>query len=188
MAIEEEVATHRKWQGGDYRSYLEWMRDTIRIHQKYGLTERVFNSLIESAQYNPGVEQTLKSVKRDQYEIVLISGGFRELAARAQRLFSIQHAFAACEYFFGENGQLTGFNLLPCDFEGKIDFIRLMIREYGLSDEDWIFVGDGANDVPIAKVAPVSVAYSAHPDLIKVSTFRITDFTELSTILSSKLL
>jgi phosphoserine phosphatase len=183
-AIREEVATHDRWAKGEYRSYLDWMRDTIVIHQRYGLTEMAFRELIDAAEYNPNVLDALSRIDRASFEPVLVSGGFRELAARAQRDLNIFHAFAACEYFFGQDGLLQTFNLLPCDFNGKIDFILLMLREYGLGKEDWVFIGDGANDVPIAKAAPVSIAYRPHPRLREVATHSIDDFAELDQLLS----
>jgi phosphoserine phosphatase len=115
----------------------------------------------------------------------LISGGFRELSARAQKDFKILHAFSACEYLFGKDGTLESYNLLPCDFEGKIGFINLMLNEYGLDPNDWLFVGDGANDVPIAKIAPTSVGYRAHPALKKAAKYTIQEFHELLNILES---
>lgn len=182
-AVKAEVATHIKWRTGEYPSYLDWMKDTIQIHQKNNLSFRLFNEVIKSAQYNPGVTDFFKSFNRDGFEIVLVSGGFRELARRAQQDLKIHHAFSACEYFFGRTGKLEGYNLLPCDFEGKIDFIRLMLREYDLKDDQWIFVGDGANDVPIAKAAPLSIAYRAHPDLKKIATTTVERFAEIKSII-----
>src|SRR5881396_2801289 len=115
-AEREEIATHRRWETGDYRGYIDWMRDTISIHIRYGLRKNVFDQIIASARYNLGVLETLRGVDRDHYEIVLVSGGFRELALRAQRALKISHAFAACEYSFSKNGKLENYNLLPCDF------------------------------------------------------------------------
>jgi len=183
QAIAEEVQTHQKWHRGEYRSYLDWMKDTIHIHQRYGLTASLFKKLIDGAEYNDDVPGTLARIDRSRYEILLISGGFRELAARAQIDFSIRHAFAACEYIFDRQEQLIGYNLLPCDFQGKIDFIQLMIREYGLSNADWVFVGDGVNDVPIARIAPTSIAYAAHKDLKAVASHSITSFRTLLDLL-----
>jgi phosphoserine phosphatase len=182
-AIREEVASHGRWGRGEYRNYLEWMKDTILIHQKYGLTGEMFRELIASAQYSPNLAQAISQIDRTQFEPVLISGGFRELAARAQGDFGIIHAFAACEYFFGNDDRLRSFNLLPCDFRGKIDFIKLMLREYELGDNDWIFIGDGVNDVPIAQAAPVSVGYRSHPRLREVVTHVIEDFADLNPII-----
>ena len=68
-------------------------------------------------------------------------------------------------------------------FEGKIDFIKLMLRELRCGENDWIFVGDDKNDVPIAKAAPVSVAYRAVPELKAVATYSIEDFAQLQPIL-----
>jgi phosphoserine phosphatase len=59
-----------------------------------------------------------------------------------------------------------------------------MVREYGLSPNEWLFVGDGANDVPIARTAPISVGYRPHPELRKVVTHVIHDFNELLGILN----
>jgi phosphoserine phosphatase len=182
-AIEDEIATHVRWREGQYQGYLDWMKDTISIHQRHGLTKDIFANLIKYAEYNPGVERTLQAVDRERFEILLISGGFRELAARVQADFNVRHAFAACEYIFGQDGLLAAYNLLPCDFAGKIDFVRLMLREYGLTPQDWVFVGDGINDVPIAKAAPISIAYSACPELREVATFRTDFFPDLLDIL-----
>jgi len=186
-AIEAEIATHRRWEQGYYSSYLEWMTETIEIHKSFGLKEPLFRELIDNAEYNAGVAQTLAALDRETYEPVLVSGGFRELAKRAQVDLGIRHAFAACEYFFGDQDTIVGHNLLPCDFEGKTDFIELMLREYQLPRDAWVFVGDGRNDVPIAQHAPLSVAYGAHSDLQRVSTYSIEHFDKLLEILSHHL-
>ena len=183
-AEEEEIETHRKWRRGEYASYLDWMKDSVEIHRRHGLTRDAFEKLITSTDYNPGVMDTISSVDRGEFEIMLVSGGFRELAARAQRDLRIVHAFAGCEYLFGDDGRVLSYNLLPCDFEGKIDFIRLMLREYGLKEDDWIFVGDGANDAPVASEAPVSIGYRPHPELEEVVEYSIKEFGELLRILS----
>jgi phosphoserine phosphatase len=73
--------------------------------------------------------------------------------------------------------------LLPCDFSGKLHFILLILREYGLSPDDWIFVGDGTNDVPVARKAPVSIAYAAHPELRRITTYSINSFSQLPALL-----
>jgi phosphoserine phosphatase len=185
QAIQEEVATHQRWENQEYRSYIAWMEDTIAIHLRHGLTRERFHQVISSAEYNDSVITTLSELDRTQYEPLIVTGGFRELACRAQRDLRIMHAFCACEYLFGEDDKLKCYNLLPCDFEGKIDFIRLMLREYKLTDADWVFVGDGKNDVPIATQAPLSIGYRPHPDLKKVVTHSIYEFRDLLSILET---
>jgi phosphoserine phosphatase len=184
QAVLEEVATHERWEKGEYRSYIHWMEDTIAIHLRYGLTQEIFDQLISAAEYNVSVTDTLSKLDRTRYEPVIVSGGFRELARRAQHDLRIIHAFCACEYIFGDDKKLRSYNLLPCDFEGKIDFIRLMLREYQLADSDWVFVGDGANDVHVAKEAPLSIGYKPHPNLSSVVTECIDNFNDILPILA----
>lgn len=183
-AVSAEVMTHEQWAAGRYGSYLDWMRATIEIHQTFGLDESLFLRTIEAADYNPGVAEAFDRLNRCAFTPVLITGGFRALAARAQADLGIRHAFSACDYFFDDNGHLSGYNLLPCDFEGKLDFIHLMLREYGLRESDWVFVGDGANDVPIAAAAPLSIAYRPHPELRAVASHVMEDFARLSELLT----
>lgn len=183
LAIKEEVATHERWDKGQYWSYIHWMEDTIAIHVRHGLKQEIFDQLISSAEYNESVLSTLAKLDRTRYEPVIVSGGFRELARRAQHDLRIIHAFCACEYIFGDDKKLKSYNLLPCDFEGKIDFIRLMLREYKLNDSDWIFVGDGANDVDIAEQAPLSIGYKPHAALKSVVTEAIDNFKDILLIL-----
>jgi phosphoserine phosphatase len=184
-AVGQEAFTHETWKNHGYRTYVDWMKDTIRIHVSNGLKQSTFDSVVGSAVYNNNVPAFFDSLDRAAYQPVLVSGGFSELARRAQIDFGIHHAFAACEYYFDSDGNFASYNLLPCDFEGKIDFIRLMLAEYGLGQEDWVFVGDGANDVPIARAAPHSVAYQAHPELAAVASVCLDDFEGLASLLAS---
>ena len=182
-AVEAEVESHRRWERGEYASYLDWMKATIEIHQQHGLTRGLFDDIIGSATYTQGVDEVMGTLDRSVYEPVLISGGFRDLAVRAQRDFAIYHSFAACDYLFDEDGMLAGYNLLPCDFAGKIRFIHLMLAEYRLPKDAWLFVGDGANDAAIAEEAPFAVGYRPHPALAEVVDRSIVEFTTLLEVL-----
>ena len=107
------------------------------------------------------------------------------MADRAQKDLRIDHAFAACEYFWDGDGKLLHWNLLPCDYEGKADFMKLIMKEHGLKPEQCAFVGDGKNDVHLAKAVGLSIAFNAAEELQKVSTFSVNqpkgkeDFREI---------
>jgi phosphoserine phosphatase len=182
-AVAEEIETHRRWERGEYPTYIAWMRDTIDVHRRYGLERTTFLSLIEQAEYLPNAVQVLCGIDRSAYEPVLVSGGFRELARRAQLDCNIEHAFAACEYIFDRDLRLAGWNLLPCDFLGKLDFVRLLLKDYKLNADRWIYVGDGANDVPIARAAPVSIGIRPHPELAAVVDHKVESFSEIAILL-----
>ena len=124
-AHEEENNTKDKWNTGKYAGYVEWMEDTIKIHKKYELTKQFFDKVMSSIQYHQGVKETFEKLRKKGYRTVLISGGFKAQADRAQKDLKIDHSFAACEYFWDEKGRILHWNLLPSDYEGKVDFMKM---------------------------------------------------------------
>ncbi len=184
-ALREEEMTKRKWTSGKYAGYVEWMEDTLRIYQKYGLKRKFFDEVTGSLEYHKGVFETFRALREKGFRLALISGGFKAQADRALLDLRINHAFAACELLWDDEGNLVHWNLLPCDYEGKVDFMRLIMKEHGLAPEECAFVGDGKNDVALARVAGVSIAFNGAPELREVSTYSVEqaegeeDFSEI---------
>ncbi len=172
-ALKEEDATKDKWNNGEYAGYVAWMEDTLQIHKKYGLTRDFFEKVMDSIEYHEGAEELFEKLHKREYRTALISGGFKAQANRAQRDLKISHAFAACEYFWSEEGELLHWNLLPCDYEGKIDFMRLLMKEHGLKPEECAFVGDGINDRALAGQVGLSIAFNGRKELQEVTTYSV---------------
>ncbi len=180
-AIVDEKETHRKWENNEYRNYIEWVEDTVRIHKKHKLDKDTFNSLIAEAEYNEGVVDFFKKIDRHKYLPVLVSGGFQELVRRAQKELNIKYGYGACEYEFDpETGYLSSYTMTPCDFEGKYQYVNALFAIYNLNpNKDWVFIGDGKNDIDIAEKAPLSYGINSHPELAKIVHFNAACFNEL---------
>jgi len=170
--IEEELSKDR-WNSGKYNGYLDWMTDTIRIQQKHGLKKWHIDEVVKIAKLHDGAHELVKAIKATSAKIVLISGGIKPLADKVQRELRIDHAFSACEYFFDESGNLEFYNLLPTDNEGKVSFMLQIANEYGVKPSECIFIGDGKNDISLAKSVGISIAFNAQVDLCQVATFSI---------------
>ncbi|MBW2982893.1 HAD-IB family phosphatase [Candidatus Woesearchaeota archaeon] len=169
----KDEATKDTWNRGGFAGFVEWMEASIKIHKEYGLTKEFFQNVMSSIQYNPGVKEAFEEFKRRGYKTALISGGFKAQADRAQRDLKIDHSFAACEYFWNEKGEVEHWNLLPCDYEGKVDFMKLIMREHELTAEECAFIGDGKNDIPLARAVGTSIAFNAAPELQQVTTYAV---------------
>jgi len=168
--LAEEDKTKQKWMKGKYRNYFEWMEDTLKIYQKYGLDQQFFNKVIKNAKYVSGVKETIKELRRRGYAIAMVTGGFKNLANRAVVELGIHHVYAAAELFFDEKTKkLASWNLLPTDYERKVDFMRVMMEEHGFTKEECAFVGDGVNDIPLAKAAGFSIAFNGRKELQAVA-------------------
>jgi phosphoserine phosphatase len=172
-AHREEDATKDKWNRKEYAGYVEWMEDTIQIHKKYGLTKQFFEDVMKRIQYYPGVKETFEELRSRGVKTALVSGGFKAQADRAVKDLKLNHAFAACEYLWGDDGELVHWNLLPCDYEGKLDFMKLIMKEHGGAPDDCAFVGDGRNDIPFAKAMGLSIAFNGAKELQEVCTHSV---------------
>lgn len=172
-ALAEEEATKARWNQGGYRGYSEWVEDSIRIHQKYGLDRKFFEKVIEEIDYHPGVEEVFEVLNRRGVRTALVSGGFKAQANRAAVDLRINHVLAACEYFWDPRGRLIHWNVLPADFTSKLDFMKLLMKEYKLRKRECAFVGDGRNDIPLAKVVGRSISFNGDPELQNAATYSV---------------
>lgn len=167
-AEREEYETHLKWENQEYDNYVDWVKATVNIHRRYGLKKEIFFRLINEAEYMPGVQEFFKRLDRQRFVPVLITGGFRNLARRAEKELKIESAniFAACNYSFDMFGNLAEVDIQPCDFDDKITCVKTVLDNYELDfDKDWIFIGDGKNDIPIAEMAPYRLGINPHNEL-----------------------
>lgn len=185
-AIDKERETHKKWENKGYNNYVEWVKATFEIHKEYKLTKTQFDDLVKRAEYIEGVVDFFKKIDRSKYIPVLVSGGFEELINRAQVELDIEYGAAACKYIF-ENSRdelLLNCSLKPCDFEGKYDYVQTLFKTHGLDYRtDWVFIGDGKNDVDIANLAPLSFGINAHSQLAEVVTFNVGNFHQIYDLL-----
>ena len=83
----EESASVDKWNAGRYSGYVEWMEDTIRIHQKYGVTRQLFDSVMAGIDYHPGVDEVFQQLRARGIRTALVSGGFKAQADRRRLRF-----------------------------------------------------------------------------------------------------
>lgn len=189
----EEIKTQEKWKRGGYgsrnegESYVKWVNDTIDIHIKHRLSESKFISLIDKAPYVNGVEEFFAKLNRSKWIPILISGGIQNLNERACRDLGVDmdDSYASCKYFFDEGGfidkELTFLN--TCNFYGKQEIVKMALRKYDLSNSDWVFIGDGINDVSVSKWAKeqstISIGIDPVPDLENVVTYVFKDFSHM---------
>ncbi|HDR2548418.1 TPA: HAD-IB family phosphatase, partial [Enterobacter ludwigii] len=153
------------------------MKETVEIQIKHGMNKNHLQTVLSQAKIQKGAVDLIHYLKSQGYLTVLISGGFKELADLTQRRLKIDHAYSACEYFFRNDGSIEHFNLLPTDEEGKLVFMKHLASEYNVELGSCIFIGDGKNDVFIAKNVGTSIAFNAQRELSEVSTFIVDQET-----------
>ena len=132
-----------------------------------GLDVGVLDAIGASLRLTEGAEVLFAELKRLGYKTAILSGGFTYFAKQVQARLGIDYVFA--NELEVVDGKVTGVAVEPIvDAQRKADLLRELAQKEGLSLEQTIAVGDGANDLAMLAIAGLGVAFRAKP-LVKKS-------------------
>ena len=126
----------------------------------------------ERLQPNPGALEWIAACKANNIKTMVISGGFTLFANHVKELLGLDYAVANTLEIV--DGKLTG-NVLGeiVDADRKAQELANLRDELGLSIQQTIAIGDGANDLKMMQVAAVGVAYHAKPIVQQQATYAL---------------
>jgi phosphoserine phosphatase len=129
-------------------------------------------------QLNPGVEIFVQACQAAGLKTLLVSGGFTFFSERIRARLRLDYARA--NVLDIEDGCLTG-ELVPRPWGTVVDGaekrrVLLEVAELmGVTPEQTIAVGDGANDLPMMAVAGLSIAFHPKPAVREQAMLSITE-------------
>ncbi|MDR3740719.1 MAG: phosphoserine phosphatase SerB [Terracidiphilus sp.] len=135
---------------------------TRRVSLLKGLpAERVY-SLLDAIPMADGAERLIRTLRLLGYKTAILSGGFTFFAHHLQRRLGIDYVHANDLEIV--NGVVTGRVITPIvNGDRKADFLAVIAQQEEFSLEQVVAVGDGANDIPMLKLAGMGIAYRAKP-------------------------
>ncbi|MEX1197863.1 MAG: phosphoserine phosphatase SerB [Pseudohongiellaceae bacterium] len=127
-----------------------------------GLPESALEQIAENLHLTEGAETLIGQLRRLGYRTAIVSGGFTYFAERLQQQLGIDHIHA--NTLVVRDGVVTGEVQEPIiDGQRKAELLRELAEREGISLEQTIAVGDGANDLPMLSIAGLGVAFRAKP-------------------------
>ena len=121
--------------------------------------EHVYNERLKP---NPGAAEMVHGLHAADIKIGLVSGGFTFFTERLKQRFNLDYARANVLEI--ANAQLTGRVLGNITgAAGKAEFLLELCKQLGISPQQVVAMGDGANDLEMMKIAGLSIAYHAKP-------------------------
>ena len=138
-----------------------------RVALLEGLSEGVLQSVAKRLRLNDGAEYLLKSLNQLGFKTAIVSGGFTFFARHLQKQLGVDYVYA--NELDVVKGVVTG-NVVGeiIDGQRKAEILVEIANKLGLSLEQVIAVGDGANDLAMLNIAGLGIAFRAKP-LVKAS-------------------
>ena len=163
------------------------------IKQRVGLLEGAavddIKKLADEMPLMAGAEETVKSLKENGFDVIIISGSFDIIANTIKQKLPVDEIFT--NSLVSKDGVLTGEVTGPLVSGTKLDILKEYIADAGYTLDECISVGDGANDISMIESAKYGIAFNAKPALkenadIIVETRNLTDVLDVILNLNSK--
>lgn len=168
---EAEVAavTERAMRGEiDFAASL---RERVAVLE--GLPASAINDVAAAVRLSPGAKVLVQTLLREGHAVAAVSGGFSQVLDPLAAHLELTRA-AANELEI-QDGVLTGRVAgRIVDRAVKAEVMGQWAQELGVAPEDVMAVGDGANDIDMARAAGLSVAYRAKPALREVADTQLS--------------
>ncbi len=133
-----------------------------RVGLLKGLPESALQQVVERIPLTGGAERLVGTLRRLGYKTAILSGGFTFFGRVLQERLDIDHLHA--NTLDVRDGVVTGEVVTPIiDGAGKAKRLTELACREGLSLEQCIAVGDGANDLPMLRCAGLGIAFRAKP-------------------------
>ena len=153
-----------------------------RVGLLKGLDEAVITRVLaERITHMPGGKTLIATMKANGAYAALVSGGFTAFTAAVAEALGFDENRA--NTLIASDGVLTGDVGVPIlGKQAKVDALEQITARLGLSEDDVIAVGDGANDLGMLARAGMGVALHAKPAVAAECDVRI-NFGDLTALL-----
>jgi phosphoserine phosphatase len=133
-----------------------------RVSLLKGLPASALHQVVETVPLMDGAERLTSTLRRLGYKTAILSGGFTFVGRELQRRLGIDYLHA--NELDVADGAVTGeVRGEIVDGARKAHYLTEIARAEGLSMEQVIAVGDGANDLPMLRLAGLGIAFRAKP-------------------------
>ena len=163
--VEEDIAeiTEKAMQGEiDFETSI---KDRVQLLE--GTSIEDIEKVAEDLPLMPGACKTVKCLKDKGVDVAIISGSFDVVADKVSDKLGVDTVYT--NSFTVEDGKLTGEVTGPLVSGSKLDVLKDHVEEAGITLDEVVAVGDGANDISMIESAGCGIAFNAKDSVKEIA-------------------
>ena len=163
--VEDDIAeiTEKAMQGEiDFETSI---KDRVQLLEGTSIEE--IEKVAEDLPLMPGACETVKCLKDKGVDVAIISGSFDVVADKVSDKLGVDTVYT--NSFTVEDGKLTGEVTGPLVSGSKLDVLKDHVDEAGITLDEVVAVGDGANDISMIESAGCGIAFNAKDSVKEIA-------------------
>ena len=138
-----------------------------RVQLLEGTSIEDIEKVAEDLPLMPGACKTVKCLKDKGVDVAIISGSFDVVADKVSDKLGVDTVYT--NSFTVEDGKLTGEVTGPLVSGSKLDVLKDHVEEAGITLDEVVAVGDGANDISMIESAGCGIAFNAKDSVKEIA-------------------
>ena len=147
----------------------------LRASLLAGMPVQTLAEVAARVRLNSGADRLIRALQHFGYKTAIVSGGFQYVGEQLQKKLGIDYVFA--NSLKVSDGVMTGeVEGEIVDAQRKAELLRATAAKEGITLQQTIAIGDGANDLPMLRTAGLGVAFHAKPVVRESARHAISNF------------
>ena len=147
-------------------SYEEFCERDAQVWK--GMKVEALLEIVKTVPFHPGVDELIHYLKRKGLKLSLVSSGLSLLSDWVHQKYGFDYSVS--NDLLHEDGILTGRVKIQVYFDKKAEWVRKILKKFGVKPEETIAVGESKGDMDMFQMVGFSMAFnSSCLDLEKIA-------------------
>ena len=148
-------------------SYEEFCERDAQVWK--GMKVEELLKIVETVPFHPGVDELIHYLKHKGLRLSMVSSGLSLLSNWFHQKYGFDYSVS--NDLLHENGVLTGKVKIQVYYDKKAEWVRRIMKEFGVESEEVIAIGDSKGDIDMFQMVGFSIAFnSSCSDLDKIAS------------------
>lgn len=138
-------------------SYEEFCERDAQVWKGMRVDELL--EIVKTVPFHPGVDELINYLKQKGLRLSMVSSGLSVLSDWVHQKFGFDYSVS--NDLLHENGILSGKVKIQVYFDKKADWVKRILKQFGVKSEEVIAIGDSSGDMDMFQMVGFSIAFNS---------------------------